>query len=420
MHKRPIHRVANELVLTKRDAGVSRPVAPLLAASAVVAVLLPAHPSLQVVLLQSGIPSAVVSAVFGLPVLARMTAIRWTRDELVLGLAFVSLLLWLLVRAVFSPAYGAANHAASVRSIVLLMPLAIACAFLAARRPRVAAVTIFAMGGLAVCHYVAVLVLSENVWEGAGFRSLSVDGEKHNYQATSFYFGFAALGFATLAARSRGMSMIWFSIAAFGVVGLMATVGARASLIAVCICGTVVMLSGQGRLNTTVTALSMAVIGYLMFTHVYLSYGLTEKFVVAERITVLLEGGDVSHRGFLFMSALRMWLLSPSNFLFGGGIGSFPMFIGHESDGWYPHNFILESLAEAGVIAGAIIGVIALMFMARFVRLGAFSCDVELHYLAWLGVYAVFTYQFVGGVQVLWLPAFFVAIFLFSRGSKVR
>lgn len=403
-----------------RHAGVSRSVASLFAASAVIAVLLPAHPSLQGVLLQNGIPSAFVSAAFGLPVLVRMTTVRWTRGEFAMGLAFIALLLWLCARAIFSPAYGAPNHAASVRSIVLLMPLSVACAFLAARRPRVAAVTIFAMGGLAVCHYVAVLALSEGVWGGSGFRSLSVEGEKPNYQATSFYFGFSALGFATLAARSRGMSMIWFATAALGVVGLMATVGARASLIAVCICCTVVMLSGQGRLHTTISALIMGVLGYLMFTHVYLSYGLTEKFVVAERIATLLEGGDVSHRGFLFMSALRMWLISPSNFLFGGGIGSFPMFIGHNSDGWYPHNFILESLAEAGIISGVILGAIALMFTARFLRVGAFSNDADLRYLAWLGAYAVLTYQFVGGIQVLWLPAFFVAVFLFSRGRELR
>jgi len=82
-------------------------------------------------------------------------------------------------------------------------------------------------------------------------------------------------------------------------------------------------------------------------------YGLSsliDSTLLAQRFGELFEGGDASMRLFLFGSAIDLFLTDMGTVLFGAGINSFPVAIGRSGAGWYPHNIVLELLAEYGLV----------------------------------------------------------------------
>lgn len=74
------------------------------------------------------------------------------------------------------------------------------------------------------------------------------------------------------------------------------------------------------------------------------------ELLTIRRLFVLLEAGDRSERVFLFTNAINLWLQDIWTFWFGIGPQAFPQAMGYQSEGMYPHNFILESLCEYGLI----------------------------------------------------------------------
>jgi hypothetical protein len=74
-----------------------------------------------------------------------------------------------------------------------------------------------------------------------------------------------------------------------------------------------------------------------------------------------------SFRVRLFKTAVSEWTANPSNFIIGSGPQTFPQAFGRNSEGWYPHNFFLESLCEYGLIGGVLIlGPFAVFFRRVF------------------------------------------------------
>lgn len=393
-----------------------------LAFCATVAILFPAHPSLQSAFLAYGIPAPFVSAIFVAPLLLAGTVNRhWPLCNVGIVLSFLAYICWLLARAVSSPAAGQANYFESLRGIVVLVPLALFCAAYAAGNRKTAVRTIYVFGILALVHYIA-LMFSGAFDSTAGFRSLTSDSDRANYQSTSFYFGLTAVAVAVFVVRSQGLRFVLGVALLFLILALMGTIGARAPIIAVVVSiVAIATLSGLGSTIRLVSLVGISVV--LLVTLAMVSatielQALQDEFVAIDRFLVLSDGGDSSQRVRLFSSAINMWLASPKNFLIGGGVGAFPAVIGETGVGWYPHNFVLESLAEGGVVAGIFLVPIALLFVIRLRALASHSATMEQSILGALAIYAVITYQFIGGLQTLWIPTFFLVLFLLKKSSQ--
>lgn len=73
------------------------------------------------------------------------------------------------------------------------------------------------------------------------------------------------------------------------------------------------------------------------------------------RFSVIFEGGDRTLRIFLFTSAIDLWLQNAYSFIVGIGPQQFPIAIGQNSPGMYPHNFLLETLCEYGLLGFVLI-----------------------------------------------------------------
>jgi O-antigen ligase len=396
---------------------------PVFAFFACAAILLPAHPSLQAVFLAYGVPSSAVSAVFTLPLLYLSVKRRLlTRRSFSILLLFLAYVCWMVGRGIFSPAFGEPNFLASIRGIVILVPLVLLCALVAAKNQKCAAQIIFLFGFIAIAHFCVLALLGGTFSESAGFRSLSSDLEAQNYQSTSFYFGFVGVFTACMALRYRGSPALFGIVGTIVVVALMGAVGARASLAALTASVfAIITISDLGRM---VRVLSLAFLIFIVVAILAWGVGILDieafrsQLVVIDRFVELFDEDDSSQRVRLFSSALAMWLDSPTSFLVGGGLSAFPAFIGEsKEEGWYPHNFVLESLAEGGLVAGLILLPIGLRLLYEFVKLKSKRADIGNIYLGALALYAVAAFQVMGGVQTLWIPTFFVALFLFGNSQ---
>lgn len=410
---------------TPRSAHLRARVHPALTVCAAAAILVPAHPSLQTVFLAYGISAAVICACFATPVLyAAMSARLFPPRIVKILVIFLAYIIWLLIRSVFSPALGQSNYFSSIRSLLILTPLALLVALVASTNERVASRAIFVFGLLALAHYCFLLLVGGSFDDPGGFRSLSSDADRRNYQSTSFYFGFVALGMVLLIFHGRGLAVVLGAVGVLLTIVLMGTIGARSSPVAVAASAIWIALSMRAsrtfRRVLTVVAVGLVVLGCLWVTGVLDSQAIGDQLVVIDRFLVLTEGDDSSHRIRLFQSAIEMWLHSPSNFLVGGGVGAFPQFIRESEEGWYPHNFVLESLAEGGLVAGVCLGAIGILFTRRLRSLKIREHTLERTYLFSLAIYAVIAYQFMGGLQTLWIPTFFVALSLFSTSGQTR
>lgn len=398
---------------------------PVLGLCAVATILLPAHPSLQSVLIAYGIPAPFISMLFAAPVMYGVLSKRvLSYSNLVIILPFLAYIVWLLIRTIGSPALGQENNVASLRGLLILTPLALLCALVGARSSPYSARMIGIFGFLALIHYCVLYFAGGPLGESSGFRSLSSDSEHENYQATSFYVGLVGVVMASLVVRGKGNSVFYGMGGLLLTLMLMGTIGARSAIVALFVSSIVIVLISGFR-RVVRLALIFGPLGVLAialsFTFGFFNIEIVQNHLtVVDRFTVLAEDGDSSQRLRLFSLALQMWFASLANFLFGGGVGVYPQFIGETEAGWYPHNFILESLAEGGLVAGLLLLWIGIEFVTKLRRLGNRNASFEDVFLGALAVYALVSYQFMGGLQTLWIPTFFVSLFLFSQVRRTK
>lgn len=390
---------------------------------AVAVFLLRVHPSLPTLAARFSIPAYFIWGLLALPLLGAIALKqKWCRRDGIVAWPFLALIIWLLVRAVTSPAFGLLNNLSSIRSIAVLMPIALLCAALAAKSPKIVLVTIFLLSSIAVGQYLQAILIGhiDAFGEAKRFHALFSDLGKSSYQSTSLYFGLLATIAGAIFVAKRGLGLFVGAFMFLGIIALMGTVGARACMVAV-VAALVAMAvihgaGGMARL-TMVGLLTVAIVAVASAIGRLDMAALLDRFVITYRFAVLGANHDSSHRIWLFSSAIHMWVSSPANFIIGGGIGTFPAFIGEWEQGWYPHNFILESLAEGGIIAGMLLLIIAVKFIRALNLFAARPNSFEHVCLSGLAVYAMTAYQFMGGLESLWFSTFFLALFMFYRSD---
>lgn len=384
------------------------------------AVLFFAHPSFQLIYSAYEIPSSLVFIVLLLPSLfLALTFNVELRGHVKILTSFAVYISWMLIRAVDSPAAGNDNYYASLLGVGVLLPLSLLCALIAAKQPRLSLVIVTWSGAIALIHYFYIMIFGSGFDFSGGFTSLSNDHENQNYQFTSFYFGLIGVWFAVAAMKSVGFKFITYSLGFVIVLVSMSLVGARSSIVALAASALLIFaFKSSGRSKATVLYGAVAII--LIFgLSIYIGSGdvssISEKFVVFDRFSSLAESDDSSQRIRLFTSAIEMWGENWINFFIGGGLAAFPFFLGEASVGWYPHNFILETLAEGGSFGGLALLVIGAHLFVRWRSVKFEGDGASIVTLGALAVYSVTAYQFMGGIQSIWIPTFFVGLFLFSK-----
>lgn len=145
-----------------------------------------------------------------------------------------------------------------------------------------------------------------------------------------------------------------------------------------------------------------------------LTYQVSEQLLSLNSIAV--DGVDSSLRIFLYTSVVQQWLGSIESIVFGNGLASFPVYIGKALElGWYPHNFILETLSEGGLIGAFFLLIVLLSVIVRF-----FKEQKTGSYLMYTAIYVLCVYMFIGGIQVIHFILFTPLCFLFAIFNRVN
>lgn len=138
-----------------------------------------------------------------------------------------------------------------------------------------------------------------------------------------------------------------------------------------------------------------------------------EKLVIAmqesdihaiNRFSELFQPGDDSRREFLFSKAIEQFTYSFKNFMFGGGMNTFPVFTGEYDLGLYPHNIFLELLAEYGVV-GFSLFMLPLVYILRLrkIEYGSYiGVTHEDRTIFMVFLYFFVIYMFTGNLRNSW------------------
>lgn len=391
---------------------------PYCSISAVLAIYLPVHPSMQGLLIMMGIPSFLLGFLLLVPTLFFFLKSKIDRFEFQVFFVLFCLVMWLLFKSVTSSSIGEVQFLRTLSSFILLI-LSSVCAYVAAKNSQISLNTIAILGAVALIHFLYVLTSTGFTFGDLAFQSLSSDDEKQNYQSTAYYFGFVAVFFISqlFSYKNSSIRRLESFVFIIGVIILMSLVGARGSVLAILFTFLFIFFIAKRvrSFKLIVITLLMIVVSMVVINIDFL----LEHVNIFQRFQSLGDGSDSSKRIFLFTSALELWTSSPMNFIFGNGIATFPSYIDKQGAGWYPHNFLLECLAEAGIIS--VIPQLILFYFFYYKAKNYTDSNLYVYNFSLaLAIYSLVNFQFIGGILTMWNPFFFILFAIFSLNRQKR
>ncbi|MEN6623926.1 MAG: O-antigen ligase family protein [Smithella sp.] len=250
---------------------------------------------------------------------------------------------------------------------------------------------------------------------------IGMDDVDNSYQNINMYIGLFVI--STLYFLSKGP--IFYKVASFALILIscigMFLVGGRASVVALAVVLLIYLLNlkGPGNQHHNSSNRSMLLIAIIIITLLLSLFWseivrFFEETTTARRFLVLLEGNDSSERIYLFTNAINLFLTNGQTILFGAGINSFPVYIGVDGAGMYPHNVVLELLCEYG-IAGSILFMLPVVYILcnRIRKIGSLygNCPEE-NIIFLFFIYFWIINLFTSGLRTSWILIYFSFLLL--------
>lgn len=307
----------------------------------------------------------------------------------------------------------------TVAVITLINPVMIFLALMYGDRKEIMLKTMLAMSAL---YFIFVLraAIFGNLLTTNDFTQVFTFASGAEYQNINIYLGFLLILVWTFPLLRNPFWHLVKLVLSVAILMLMFGVGGRASIVSAMI--VLLLMLYLSDLNV---AKKMTITLALAALTLFLILNLQEFLPGADllgvrRFQVLWSGSDSSERLFLFSHAWDLFFLSPRNIFFGAGMNYFPIFIGKTTTGWYPHNLILELLAEYGIV-GLALFIMPIVYLLRMRRqaLGSLIGKTA----AEKGSFFIFLYlliesMFTGGLFYSWMLIFF--IFMAFPGLRQR
>ena len=237
-----------------------------------------------------------------------------------------------------------------------------------------------------------------NIFAIAG---LDNSGETNIYQNVGIWFVILLVISADFIGKyskeSKSKTFTFFLLFCSSFIMLL-TIGARSALISGII-GVVYLLKNTDYKNILISiSLTTALLAPIIFFN-------QDILLTISRISTLFYGDD-SERIFLFTNAIDLWSQNIYTILFGGGVRSFPIFIGENNLGSYPHNIFLEVLSELGIIG---------FFIFFQIFYSVFKIKTSDLLTKALTISMIVIYCFTGSIQDLYNIFFFLGLSVSSQ-----
>ncbi len=128
---------------------------------------------------------------------------------------------------------------------------------------------------------------------------------------------------------------------------------------------------------------------------------------------------DSSYRGILFVSSIMIPLKSYQHFIYGIGLGNFPLALGYTDppeSKFPPHNLVLESFVEGGLVGAILYISLLLLVFLRYLKVK--HSNFEMNFLGTLSIFLISNQMFLGGLVTLFMGMFFISSFVFCRNLQ--
>ena len=329
---------------------------------------------------------------------------------IVIGL-YILFSMYSLLSFILTPSY--LDNLFTMRTLSVINPIFIILAFLC-RNEKQYLLKLLYLASFSYVLFAIYAYLNADLVVGThAFQDIFGLTENVPYQSINLYLGIFVVMTAVKAKYGETfLKMFLLYILLLGAIGVMLQIGGRTSFGAAMI---VIMIfftieywhdSLLGKLKKVFSLFVISVL-LLMVSHFIID--LLKATTTFWRILVLFEGGDESLRLFLFSSAIDLFLLNVKNLFLGAGMNYFPIYIGANSLGMYPHNIILELLSEYGILGTLLfLSPIAYILLLRKSKLGnIYGRNATEKSIFLLVVYFWIIRMFTGGLRSSWVLIFF-------------
>ena len=188
-----------------------------------------------------------------------------------------------------------------------------------------------------------------------------------DYQKVGMYAAFAA-GLYTALKRPNTILLLYYNIIAAQLILTSGCRQALLALIAILFLRFVFFTNAKGFIKKVFSILGSFIVLYFIYDTIINSDASTT-------LTRTLESGDTG-RYMIYIGAINLFL---TNFLFGVGLGGFPIYVNIPLVAPWPHNIILEILCECGLVGFILISLVVINFVAK--------SHISLKYLTSSGCY---------------------------------
>lgn len=240
------------------------------------------------------------------------------------------------------------------------------------------------------------------------------------YQNINMYLGlFAICNLGLLSSNNKFISVISKILILVSVIGMF-IIGGRGSVVALVAVFLIyyinILKSFTFTLSFILKSILIIVVALMAFYFADITQILNAS-ITWQRFMTLTEGGDESLRIFLFSNSIALFFSDVKTMLFGAGINSFPVYVGDKTTEMFPHNIILELLAEYGIIGTIIFTALAgYIISIRNKILGStFGDCINEQIIFLIFIYILINYMFNGALRASWMFIFFMFLLIPSR-----
>ena len=311
------------------------------------------------------------------------------------------------------------NDTFTINTILIVNPIFANLAILCVYNKKDVIVILFSLSSIYFVFFIYQFFTTDLKLIPEVFLYKFSDMELFPYQNINYYLGiFTICNLRFFSSKSAIIRTLTKNILIFSILGML-FIGGRASFIALLLV-LLIYFSKNSYLFSfkkptcyykKVLTICIAIIVIFSLDFILPFF---KTSVTGTRLLALTEASDPSLRIFLFGKAIDLFLSSEKTFLFGAGINSFPIYISAYSTGYYPHNLLLELLAEYGVF-GTILFSYPVIYILRLrkKKLGSVygnTADEQTIFL--LFMYLLTIHMFTSGIRYSWVLIYFTFLLI--------
>jgi O-antigen ligase len=242
------------------------------------------------------------------------------------------------------------------------------------------------------------------------------------YQNINMYLGlFAICNLGLLSSNNKFISVISKILILLSVIGMF-IIGGRGYVVALFAIFLIYYIKKIKSFTFTLSfilksiILIIIVVALMAFYFAEITQGLNAS-ITWQRFMMLTEEGDESLRIFLFSNAITLFFSDVKTIIFGAGINSFPVYIGVNDVQMFPHNILLELLAEYGTVGTIFFAILAgYIISIRNKILGStFGDCINEQIIFLIFIYILINDLFNGALRTSWMFIFFMFLLIPSR-----